>query len=305
MSSQVRDMARGAIGVSTASARSSVRRRPRRGRWLSALTLSVICIAWLVPVVGMLVSSFRGQAAVATTGWWTVFAPPFRFDQFTLSNYSQVLNGGMGEAFLNTVAVTVPAVLCPLLVAAFAAYAFAWMEMPFKNVIFSIIIALMVVPVQSTLIPLLRVFSQTGLSGTYFAVWIAHAGFALPLAIYILRNFMGSIPGELIESAKIDGASHFTVFWRIALPLSTPALAAFATFQFLWVWNDFLVALVFLGGRPDVQVMTLKLQTMTGTMGEQWYLLTAGAFITMIVPVVVFLALQRFFVRGLTAGAIK
>jgi alpha-glucoside transport system permease protein len=277
----------------------------RATRVTARTTLTIICAAWLVPVLGLLISSFRTRNAVTSTGWWTVFAAPFRFDQFTLDNYQEVLSGGMGQAFVNTVAVAVPAVICPLLAAAFAAYAFAWMPMPGKNVIFAIIVALLVVPVQSTLIPLLRLFADLGYSGTFYAVWIAHSGFAMPLAIYILRNYMGSIPKEVMESARVDGASHFAIFWRFALPLSTPAVAAFAIFQFLWVWNDFLVALVFLGGRPDVQVVTLKLQTMIGSLGESWYLLTAGAFITMVVPVIVFLVLQRYFVRGLTAGSAR
>jgi len=260
----------------------------RATRVTARTTLTIICAAWLVPVLGLLISSFRTRNAVTSTGWWTVFAPPFRFDQFTLGNYQEVLSGGMGQAFINTVAVAVPAVICPLLAAAFAAYAFAWMPMPGRNLIFAVIVALLVVPVQSTLIPLLR----------------GEAGVRDPDRIDV-PDYMDSVPKEIMESARVDGASHFSIFWRFALPLSTPAVAAFAIFQFLWVWNDFLVALVFLGGRPDVQVVTLKLQTMIGSLGESWYLLTAGAFVTMGVPVIVFLVLQRYFVRGLTAGSAR
>lgn len=276
------------------------------GRWMSRLTVTLICLCWTVPTLGLLISSLRSPTAVTGTGWWTVFAPPYHLDHATLSNYAQVLgDGGMGRAFVNTVAVAVPATLCPILIAAYAAYAFAWMRLPARNTLFSVFIALMVVPVQATLIPLLKLFNGLGLSGTFFSVWIAHAGFGLPLAIYILRTYMGTLPREIMESAQVDGANHPAIFWRLALPLSMPAVAAFATFQFLWVWNDFLVALVFLGGAPNVQVMTLNLQGLIGSRGEAWYLLTAGAFVTMVVPLIVFFTLQRFFVRGLTAGAVK
>ena len=279
---------------------------PRIAGWAARIAVALIALAWTVPTLGLLVSSFRRPSDVSTTGWWTVLANPLRFfTHATLSNYTQVLDNGMGRAFLNTVAVAVPATVCPVLAAAFAGYAFAWMKMPCRNVLFGTIIALMVVPVQATLIPLLRLFSHMGLSGTFYAVWIAHAGFGMPLAIYVLHNYISSLPPQIIDSARLDGASDYKIFWKLVLPLSIPAVAAFATFQFLWVWNDFLVALVFLGGGPDVQVLTLNLQGLIGSRGEAWYLLTAGAFVTMVVPMTVFLLLQRFFVRGLTAGALK
>lgn len=279
---------------------------PRIAGWAARIAVALIALAWTVPTLGLLVSSFRRPSDVSTTGWWTVLANPLRFfTHATLSNYTQVLDNGMGRAFVNTVAVAVPATVCPVLAAAFAGYAFAWMKMPCRNVLFGTIIALMVVPVQATLIPLLRLFSHMGLSGTFYAVWIAHAGFGMPLAIYVLHNYISSLPPQIIDSARLDGASDYKIFWKLVLPLSIPAVAAFATFQFLWVWNDFLVALVFLGGGPDVQVLTLNLQGLIGSRGEAWYLLTAGAFVTMVVPMTVFLLLQRFFVRGLTAGALK
>lgn len=281
--------------------RTRTRQRPRR--LASRIALIVVCLAWSVPTLGLLVSSVRTPRAVDTSGWWTVFS--FHTPHLTLSNYATVLQGGMGRSLLNSFAVAIPATICPLLVAAFAAYAFAWMPLPGKNLLFAVFIALMVVPAQATLIPLLRLFDSLGLTGTFISVWIVHAGSGLPLAVFLLRNYMRGVPGEIIESAQVDGASHFTIFWRLALPLSAPALAAFATFQFLWVWNDFLIALVFLGGAPNVQVVTLTLQNLIGSRGEDWYVLTAGAFITMIVPMIVFFSLQRFFVRGLTAGAGK
>lgn len=274
--------------------------------WPARIAVLLIAAAWTVPTLGLLISSFRQPNDVLTTGWWTVFASPLHFlTHATLSNYTQVLANGMGSAFINTIVVAVPATVCPVLAAAFAGYAFAWMKIPCRNLLFGSLIALMVVPAQATLIPLLQLFSHIGLTGTFYAVWIAHAGFGMPLAIYILHNYISSLPRQLIDSARIDGASDFAIFWRLVLPLSVPAIAAFTTFQFLWVWNDFLVALVFLGGSPDVQVLTLNLQTLIGSRGEDWYLLTAGAFVTMIVPMIVFLTLQRFFVRGLTAGALK
>ena len=211
----------------------------------------------------------------------------------------------MGNAFLNSLAVSIPATIIPITIAAFAAYAFAWMEFRGRQVLFVIVVGLMVVPLQMTLIPLLQIYVRFDLAGTYLAVWLAHTGFGLPLAIYLLRNYIGALPRSIIESAAIDGASHFTTFFRLVLPLSVPVIASFAIFQFLWVWNDFLVALVFLGGTPDVSVVTIKLSELVGSRGQDWEILTAGAFVTMILPLIVFFSLQRFFVRGLTAGSVK
>jgi alpha-glucoside transport system permease protein len=282
------------------------RAKPRRGgKIISSLALLFLCLFWLLPTFGLLISSFREEDLVKTTGWWTVFANIGDFGQWTLSNYSEVLQAGMGNAFLNSIAVTVPAVVIPILAAAFAAYAFAWMRFPGREVLFVVVIGLLVVPLQVAFIPLLRFYSVLGLTGTFPAVWLAHTGFGMPLAVYLLRNYMGSLPGEVVESAQVDGASHFQIFWRLMIPLSTPVLAAFAILQFLWVWNDFLIALIFLGSTEANQVVQLTLANLVGSRGQDWHLLTAGAFITISVPLLVFFTLQRYFVRGLTAGSVK
>ena len=282
------------------------RRKPRRrGKLLSNLALLFLCLFWLIPTFGLLISSFREEDLVKTTGWWTVFANIGDFGQWTMENYTEVLQAGMGNAFLNSIAVTVPAVVIPILAAAFAAYAFAWMRFPGRELLFIVVIGLLVVPLQVAFIPLLRFYSALGLTGTFPAVWLAHTGFGMPLAVYLLRNYMGSLPAEVIESAQVDGASHYQIFWRLMIPLSTPVLAAFAILQFLWVWNDFLIALIFLGSTEANQVVQLVLANLVGSRGQDWHLLTAGAFITISVPLLVFFSLQRYFVRGLTAGSVK
>ncbi len=225
---------------------------------------------------------------------------------FSLENYDRVLsNDNIGQAFINTFTVTIPSTIIPIAIAAFAAYAFSWMEFRGRQLLFSIVVGLLVVPLQLSLIPLLRLYSTAGLNGTYPGMWLAHTGFGLPLAIYLLRNYIGGLPREIIESAKIDGASHFKIFTDLILPLSMPALASFAIFQFLWVWNDFLVASVFLGTQPENVVMTVSIKEMLGTRGDQWEILTSAAFISMFVPLLVFISLQRYFVRGLLAGSVK
>jgi alpha-glucoside transport system permease protein len=242
---------------------------------------------------------------------------------FYLTNYDNVLSGrtyryvlpdgssqeeqgdNMVEAFLNTVTVAVPSTVIPILIAAFAAYAFAWMKFPLRKLMFAGLIGMLVVPLQAAMIPILRDFNALSLNGTYMAVWIAHTTFGLPLATYLLYNYISQLPRETLEAAFIDGASQFTIFTRLILPLSVPALASFAIFQFLWVWNDYFVSLIFLGGSKSQQVMTMRLSDIIGTRGQDWHLLTAGAFITMIVPLVVFFGLQRYFVRGLLAGSVK
>jgi alpha-glucoside transport system permease protein len=272
--------------------------------WIN-LTVIVLCVVWTVPTLGLFITSFRSKDAITNSGWWTVFTNPQ--GAFTLDNYQKVLFGGdgMADAFLNTLAVTVPAVVIPILIAAFAAYGFAWLQFTGKRVLFITVVALLVVPLQISLIPVLKAYLAIDLNGTFLAVWLAHAGFGLALATYLLYNYISQLPRDIIESAAIDGASHFTTFRRLILPLSLPALAAFAIFQFLWVWNDLLVAQTFLGGSKDVQVMTQRLVSMTGSRGQDWQLLTAGAFVSMIVPIIVFLGLQRYFVRGLLAGSVK
>lgn len=242
---------------------------------------------------------------------------------FTLENYANVLTGKQYEimqadgsikieqgddfsgAFLNSLAVAVPATVIPILIAAFAAYGFAWMHFPTRRAFFVMVVALLVVPLQIALVPILRDYVKLDLNGTFLAVWIAHTGFGLPLATYLLYNYISGLPRDILESAFIDGASHFTIFVRLILPLSVPALASFAIFQFLWVWNDYLVALVFIGSKPDVQVLTMRLAEIVGSRGSDWHLLTAGAFVTMVLPLIVFFSLQRFFVRGLLAGSVK
>jgi alpha-glucoside transport system permease protein len=343
-----------------------------------------ICLLWLVPAVGVFITSFRQSQDIFGSGWWTVLPhrewvqvgetkidpsvdvngpitvegmtatfeewrqgvqlPDGRqltwygnkrtrtlkvqelqwkvFDtSLTLENYQNVLSGkeirykdasgneilrqgnNLSDAFMNSVAVAVPSTIIPILIAAFAAYGFAWMEFPGRRLLFIIVVALLVVPLQLALVPILQDYTRLQLNGTYLAMWLAHTGFGLPLAIYLLFNYIGGLPRDLLESAFIDGASHFTIFTRLILPLSVPALASFAIFQFLWVWNDYLVALVFLGDAN--RVVTSALAAMVGEKGQDWHLLTSGAFVSMLLPLAVFFALQRYFVRGLLAGSVK
>jgi alpha-glucoside transport system permease protein len=357
----------------------------QRGKVLATVALFIICVAWFIPTLGLLVSSFRFAADIQTSGWWTVLphqdwvatreiAIPegstrdtpitvegvtATFDEFragvetedgkrltwlgnlragrievqeqqwtmnldfTTENYQNVLGGkeftitredgstetkkgdDMGGAFINSLIVAIPSTVIPILIAAFAAYGFAWMRFPFRRVFFIMIVAVLVVPLQIALVPILRDYVALGINGTFMAVWLAHTGFGLPLATYLLYNYISELPRDIFESAFIDGASHFSIFWKLVIPLSVPALAAFAIFQFLWVWNDYLVALIFVGATPDVQVMTQRLAEIVGSRGNDWHLLTAGAFISFIVPVIVFFSLQRYFVRGLMAGSVK
>jgi alpha-glucoside transport system permease protein len=347
--------------------------------------LAVICLAWTVPTLGLLISSFRDRIDINNTGWWSVFphqewvevqqlkpdpgvdrTKPMTLDgitatfeqfqkgvqaangdlltwqgnrrigylsvqkyqwvvntHFTLSNYKQVLSTGeftttlkdgtvitepgndMGQSFLNSLAVTIPATVIPIALAAFAAYGFAWMKFPGRKMLFALVVALLVVPLQIALVPILKDFVTLQINGSFLAVWLAHTAFGLPLATYLLYNYISELPHDILESAFIDGASHFTIFTRLILPLSVPALASFAIFQFLWVWNDYLVALVFLGTRPDLQLITVRLADLVGSRGQDWFLLTAGGFVTMVLPLAVFFGLQRFFVRGLLAGSVK
>jgi alpha-glucoside transport system permease protein len=270
------------------------------------IAVVVICLLWTIPTLGLLVTSVRNPLAIANSGWWTSLLNPFAPGQWTLSNYQSVLNNaGMGNAFLNSVIVTIPATVIPITIAAFAAYAFAWIPFRGRGILFTVVVALLVVPIQMSLIPILKIYSGAGLNGTYLGIRLAHTGFGLPLAIFLLYNFMSQLPRDLFESASIDGASALQTFIRIVLPLSIPALGAFAIFQFLWVWNDLLVALTFLGPATDLRVMPTALFAMLGTYGGQWQLLTAGAFITMLLPLIVFLVLQRAFVRGILAGSVK
>jgi alpha-glucoside transport system permease protein len=286
---------------------------------LASVIVIVITILWTIPTLGLFITSIRPPADVATSGWWTWFTHP----AFTLQNYSDVLtgsgagaSGGLAPYFVNSFVITIPGALFPLALASMAAYCLAWVPFRGATVIFFTIFALQVIPLQMSLIPLLQIFSGTftifgvhvptpRISGGFGPVWIAHTMFALPLAVFLLHNFMSQLPRDLIEAARVDGASHFLIFRKIVLPLSTPAIASFAIFQFLWVWNDLLVALTFAGGTPKVAPLTARLAQITGAFGSKWWLLTAGAFIAIIVPLIVFFSLQRYFVRGLLTGSVK
>lgn len=271
--------------------------------WASLVAV-VIAVLWTLPTFGLAVSSLRPERQIKTTGWWTFFTDP----QVTLDNYRAVLategSGGLGAFFVNSLVITIPSVIIPICLAALAAYAFAWIKFPGRNVLFVMVFALQIVPIQVTLIPLLSLFVTAGIAGSFWTLWLAHSTFALPLAIFLLHNFMKEIPAGLLEAARIDGAGHRQIFFRVLLPLLRPALAAFGIFQFLWVWNDLLVALTFAGG-GDAAPITVALANLTGTRGTAWHLLSAGAFVSIVVPVTVFLLLQRYFVRGLLAGGIK
>jgi alpha-glucoside transport system permease protein len=352
--------------------------------FLVNFTLIVICILWLLPTLGVFITSFRNSEKIFQTGWWTVFphqayvktdeifieesvdvdgpitvnGVTHTFEEWragvempdgtqltwygnkrtrqldvqalewqwfetnlTTDNYTNVLSGkeirfkdgagneivrqgnNLSTAFLNSIAVAVPATIIPILIACFAAYGFAWMNFPGRKLLFTIVVALLVVPLQIALVPILQDYTKLGINGTFLAIWLAHAGFGLPLAIYLLFNYISGLPRDILESAFIDGASHFTIFTNLILPLSVPALASFAIFQFLWVWNDYLVGLIFLGDQN--RVLTMALAAIVGEKGQDWHLLTAGAFISMILPLTVFFALQRYFVRGLLAGSVK
>ena len=379
----------------------SKRIRLTPGQLMVHLGLLLLVILWILPTVGLLVSSFRDKDQLAATGWWTALSTSVQNGQgrtgtseqmvetggkfviagnllddskrtiltfntnfrdltaykagealtfkdqsqirveadgsyrweseqpieekrgeriffvaespptFTLDRYIEVLTSeGIGQSFLNTFVVTIPATIIPITIAAFAAYAFAWMQFPRRQFLFVVVVGLLVVPLQMSLIPLLRMYNNIGAlldvsAKSYVGIWLAHTGFGLPLAIYLLRNYIRSLPRDIIESARMDGASHFQTFTRVVVPLSVPALASFTIFQFLWVWNDLLVALVFLGKGDDQIVLTSKMRELLGSRGDNWEILTSSAFISIIVPLVVFFALQRYFVRGLVAGSVK
>lgn len=295
----------------------------RRMRALPTTVLWVLVAVWSLPTLGMLVSSFRNETAVKTTGWWTVATDP----QLTLDNYRQVFSSSGTDApdlwthFLNSVAITVPATVIPIALASFAAYAFAWMDFRGRRWLFVAVVGMLVVPLQMSLVPLLQlatggahvsvgsevltIFPDLDLAGKPAAVWLTHICFGMPLAIFLLHNYFAALPKDVMEAARIDGADHFTIFWRLVIPLSVPALAAFAIFQFLWVWNDYLVAVTFVGGSPDSAPMTVRLATLSGSRGQDWHLLTAAAFVSIALPIAVFFGLQRYFVRGLLAGSVK
>lgn len=268
------------------------------------LFVLAVVLIWTIPTLGLLVSSFRTQQAIAASGWWQGLFNFTNFEQWTTNNYERVLFADqMANAFFNSLLITIPATVIPITVAAFAAYAIAWMLFPGRQLLFVIIVGLLIVPLQMALIPVLRVYTRYGINGTYLGMWLAHTGFGLPLATYMLYGYISSIPKSIIESAHADGATPWMSFTRLVLPLSIPAIASFAIFQFLWVWNDLLVALVFFGTRRPI--VTTRLAELVGSRGQSWHVLTAGAFITMIVPLIIFFSLQRYFVRGMMAGSVK
>lgn len=276
-------------------------------RWISRAALHavliLVSIVWLLPTVALFISSLRPANEVLTTGWWNAFQLPF---EFTLNNYVDVLSkNNMATSFINSLFITIPAVVIPILVAAFAAYAFSWMEFPGRNLLFILVVGLLVVPLQSALIPVLQFTTNIGLTGSFAAVWLAHTGFGLPFAIFLLRNFIGALPREMFESAYLDGASPTTAFFRLVLPLSVPAIASLIIFQFMFVWNDLLVALILVGGTPQVAPMTVTIANLVNSLGQGYHLLTAAAFVSMALPLIVFVSMQRFFVRGILGGSVK
>jgi len=262
-----------------------------------------LMVIWAIPTVALFLNSVRPGDVASSSGWWTTFFPPYTF---TFENYSHVLGGlNVGTYFLNSLFISIPTVI-PLFVAAFAAYAFSWMEFPGRNVLFVVVVGLLVVPLQATLIPILKLFATWGIAGTFLAVWLAHTGYGLPFAVYLLRNYMGSLPREVFESAAIDGASPVTAFFRLAIPMSVPVLAALAIFQFLFVWNDLLVALVYLSVvNPDNNPLPVYLTGLVNSIGGGTQFLGAAAFLSMLLPLIVFFSLQRYFVRGIVGGSVK
>ncbi|MGW4500690.1 carbohydrate ABC transporter permease [Micromonospora sp. NPDC004336] len=299
----------------------AARVRKRLNSRTATIVSIVIAMLWTIPTFGLFISSFRPEDQIKSTGWWTFFTDP----QFTFENYQEVLfgrsssSGQLASYFINSLAITIPSVLFPLAFAALAAYALAWINFRGRDWMYIAIFALQIVPLQMALVPLLKFFS-TGVTVAgvtilpawdlvdeqkFAQVWFAHTCFALPFAVFLLHNFISQLPGDLMEAARVDGASHPKIFRSIVLPLITPALAAFGIFQFLWVWNDLLVALIFAGGGNETAPLTVRLAEMAGTRGNEWQRLTAGAFVSIVVPLIVFLSLQRYFVRGLLAGSVK
>ena len=272
------------------------------GRAPVHLALAIVALIWLVPTIGLFITSFRPRSEIQNTGWWTVLTGNI---DFTVDNYAQVLSAqDMGTAFLNSLLITVPSTIIPVFLAAFSAFAFAWMSFPFRDTLFLAVIALLLIPIQMVLIPLSTLFADLGFTGgSFLPVWIVHITFALPFGIFLLRNFFITLPKDLIEAARIDGASNWSIFRQIVVPLSVPALASYGIFQFLWVWNDLLTALVFAprGGKP----MTVQITSLLGTYASEWNLLAAAAFLVMALPLIVFFSLQRYFVQGLLAGSVK
>lgn len=280
----------------------------RNWRVGSTLTLTFLVLLWSAPTVGLLITALRDRDEAAASGWWEALFNPLG-QTWSLDSFAKAIEGGMLDSLVFTLVITVPATILPLIVAANAAFAFTFIQFKGREIMFASLVALMVLPLQSALIPVLKgmvwLKKTFGIElvGNYAAAWIVHAAFALPLAIYILRNFMMTLPVSLIEAARIDGASYYQIFWKLIIPMSIPSIASFAIFQFLWVWNDYLIAFIFVGEQKAV--MTYKLLRLLGQYGDGWQTVAAGSFISLIIPLIVFFALQRYFVRGLTAGAVK
>jgi alpha-glucoside transport system permease protein len=294
--------------------------RKRLNSRTATLVSIIIAALWTIPTFGLLVSSFRPEDQIKGNGWWNFFTDP----QITMENYQEVLFGRSASAgqlaayFINSLVITIPSVLFPIAFCSLAAYALAWIKFRGRDWLYIFIFALQIVPLQMALVPLLRFFSQGwtffgitignwDLQGSerFIQVWFAHTCFALPFGIYLLHNFISELPRDLMEAARVDGAGHPKIFRSIVLPLITPALAAYGIFQFLWVWNDLLVALIFAGGRANTAPLTVRLAELAGTRGNEWQRLTSGAFVSIVIPLIVFLSLQRYFVRGLLAGSVK
>lgn len=280
------------------------------GKWLPKIILNTVIILfiviWILPTIGLLITSFRPADQVSTTGWWTVFNSPLKFTQFTIKNYKDVLTtGGMDIAFRNSFIITIFGTIFPVTVAAFAAFGLSRLHFRGRGLTYGLIVSLLVVPLQLTFIPVLKIYNFLNLSGSFVGLWLVHIGYGLPFAVFMLHNFFQSLPNDLFEAAYIDGASIWKSFYRLALPLSIPALASLIIFQFLWVWNDLLVALIYLGGYRDVAPLTMRLSSLVGSYGQNWHLLTSAAFISMVVPLVIFFSLQKYFVRGILAGSVK
>jgi alpha-glucoside transport system permease protein len=294
-------------------------------RSIPTWVLWILVLVWLTPTLGLLINSFRDRSAQTTSGWWTVFLG--NWDGFTLDNYKEVLDpgltGGMRDGLTNSLAIAIPATIIPIGIAAFAAYGFAWIEFRGRQVLFIATVSLLAIPLQIALVPLLQlyafgghltipwfdktitVFPDLDLNGSTNAVWLSHTAFGLPFAIFLLHNYISSLPRDLFEAARIDGADHFKIFWRLVVPLSIPVLAAFAIFQFLWTWNDYLVSVIMIGVNSKNWPSTISIANQAGEFGQQEHILTAGAFVQAFVPLAVFFMLQRFFVRGILAGSVK
>ena len=291
--------------MTTATVAKRLSAKTGRSRWLVRLAVVLIVAVWTVPSLGLLTNSFRTSVDSSSTGWWTSLFDPVA-TAWTLDNYNRVLtSGGLFDALVNSLIVTIPSTVIPITLAAFAAFGFAWLKFRGRSLMFGVLVGLIVVPLQLALVPMLKIYQSTALTGSFLGIWLAHTGFGLPLAVFLLYNYISQLPKDIFESAYIDGASPYTAFTKLVLPLSVPALASFAILQFLWVWNDFLVSLVFLGTSSDVAVLTIELASIVGSRGEAFHLLTAAAFVSMVIPMIVFLSLQRYFVRGLLAGSVK